>query len=166
MVKGAAGRGCRWLSPWQQRHTGEQRRSLQVRRGGGRRSRDPAGLSDVQLFSVGCSFKGSPPPTPTWTTPSRCVSLSRTSASTPTAPSWSTRYLPQSSGGLPGLLGGTNSAALVLQLCSSQDSVRCSSVSTRDSVTYSNAVLTKRSQSHSGDAPLPPAQMNNRSLAP
>lgn len=36
----------------------------------------------------------------------------------------------------------------LLQLCSSKDSVRCSSVSSKDSVTYSNTVFTKYSENH------------------
>lgn len=42
--------------------------------------------------SVGCRLGGSPPPTPTWTTPSIWVGGAKTSPSTLTPPSWSTWY--------------------------------------------------------------------------
>lgn len=148
MVKGVAGWSCKSRLPWQQKHTRQCRRRPLVGRPG--RS---GWLSLKTILWVFLIINSSQ-----WAAASKISHLQQLHGrSDPGATPEPAHLLQQLHPGTPGTLYTAtkpwtfkwcvNKSTFILQLRSSQDSVWCNSMSSKNSVTYSNTILTKPSQS-------------------
>lgn len=148
MVKGVAGWSCESQLPWQQKHSRQHRRRPLV----GRPERS-GWLFIKMIFWVFLTINSSQ-----WAAASEISHLQqlhgRPGQGAAAEPA---HLLQQLHPGTPGTLytatkpwafkWRVNKSTFILQLRSSQDSVWCTSMLSKDSVTYSNTILSKPSQS-------------------